>query len=183
MAKKIGAIVSLSIIGILIIATIVLANIKIDYSVECANPNSVWVLYNSNDANKERAVGNENANSIINYINNASKENALTALFNGSLDKEAKLVVSSNSGLTVPTTTGFYVRYSYENAQKIKDSNNKEVSYDELVFTVNDVEGKNVVKVYVIPNRTSPMSYTHYYELEADFSDLYDFLVEKEYNV
>ena len=183
MAKKIGAIVSLSIIGILIIATIVLANIKINYSVECANPNSIWILYNSNDANKERAVTNESdANKIVDYIKKASRENALTALFNGSLNKEAKLVLASSTGLTVPTTTGFYVIYSYDNTQTTKDGNNNNVSYNELVYTVNDVEGKTVVKVYVI-HGTSPMSYTHYYELEADFSDLYDFLVEKEYNV
>lgn len=183
MAKKIGAIVSLSIIGILILATIIMANVNVNYSIDCATPTNVWVLYNSNDSHKERAVSDKNAKAIVNFINDASKEKALTALFNGTLNKEAKLVVSSSSGKSVPTTSGFYVRYSYDKAQKTKDSKDNVVSYDELLFEVNDEEGIQVVKVYVIPNATNPMIYTHYYELEADFEDLYDFLVEKEYNV
>ena len=183
MAKKIGAIVSLSIIGILILATIIMANVNVDYSIDCAKPTSVWVLYNSNDSNKERVASDKNAKTIVNFINNASKEKSLTALFNGNLNKEAKLVLESNAGKTVPTTTGFYVRYSYENQQKTKDNNGKVVAYDDLVFTVSDLEGANVVKVYVIPDSTNSMTYTHYYELEADFEKLYDFLVENEYNV
>lgn len=183
MAKKIGAIVSLSIIGILILATIIMANVNVNYSIDCAKPANVWVLYNSNDSHKEREVDEKNANKIINFINDASKEKALTALFNGNLNKEAKLVVSSSSGKNVPTTTGFYVRYSYEKPQKTKDGKNNVVSYDELVFEVNDAEGTQMVKVYVIPNSANPMTYTHYYELEADFESLYDFLVETGYNI
>ena len=43
MAKKIGAIVSLSIIGILILATIIMANVNVDYSIDCAAPTQVWI--------------------------------------------------------------------------------------------------------------------------------------------
>ena len=183
MAKKIGAIVSLSIIGILILATIIMANVNVDYSIDCAKPTEVWVLYNSNDPNKERVANQDNANEIVNFINNASKEKSLTALFNGNINKKANLVLDSNAGKTIPTTTGFYVRYSYSNQQKTKDNNGNEVYYDDLVFTVNDLEGSNCVRVYLVPDSTSSMVYTHYYELEADFEALYDFLVEKGYNV
>ena len=47
MAKKIGAIVSLSIIGVLIIATIIMANIKINYSINCSTPDKIYVSYNN----------------------------------------------------------------------------------------------------------------------------------------
>ena len=38
MAKKIGAIVSLSIIGVLILATIIMANVNVNYSIKCEKP-------------------------------------------------------------------------------------------------------------------------------------------------
>ncbi len=181
MAKKIIAIVSLSIIGILILATIIMANVNVDYSIDCATPTSVWVNYNSNDSSKEMKV--KDADAVVDYINNASKEKSLTALFNGTLNKEAKLVAASSSGKKLPTNSGFYVRYRYENAQKVKDNNGNVVYYDDLVFTVEDMEGTQLVKVYLIPNSANASTYTYYYELEADFESLYDYLVDNNYKI
>ncbi len=186
MAKRIGAIVSLSIIGILILATIIMASVNVDYSINCAKPSTIYVSYGSNG---ERDV-QSNANAIVEYIENASKEKSLTALFNGTLNKKANVVAESSVGKTLPQTQGFYVRFHYENAQKLmvgkkeyKDSNGSVVKYEDLVFTVNDLKGVNVFKVYVIPDSTNSQVYTHYYELEADFEGLYSFLVENDYNV
>ncbi len=176
MAKKIGAIVSLSIIGILILATIIMASINVNYSVKCATPTHVYVNYNSNDPLKERAVSD--ADTIVNYISNASKEKALTALFNGTLNKKAKLIAASSNGKTLPSNGGFYVRYRYVNAQKVQDNNGNDVYYDDLVFTVQEAEGTNLVKVYVIPDSAKASTYTYYYELEADFENLYNYLVD-----
>lgn len=186
MAKKIGAIVSISIIGILIIATIIMANVNVNYSVNCATPTSVWVKYGSNTERNAQ----DKADEIVDFINNASKEKSLTALFNGTLGKKAEVVTASSVGKTIPSNSGFYIRYRYENAQKLlegkkefKDSNDSVVYYDDLVFTVKDVDGISVVNVYVIPDSQAPNTYTHYYELEADFGALYDYLVENNFNI
>ena len=181
MAKKIGAIVSLSIIGILIIATIIMANVNIDYSINCAKPTSIWI---QKGVQAETLVqSTSDYNKIVDLIEDASKEKSLTALFNGNIGKEAKIVASNK---TIPDAANFYVRYSYEAKQKLmidkdeyKDSNGSLVYYEELVFTVNNLPGSNVVNVYVIPDATYPKAYTHYYELEADFTELYAFLNEK----
>lgn len=177
MAKKIGAIVSLSIIGILILATIIMANVNVNYKVDCKAPTAVWVNYNSNEPTKERVV--TDADDVVSLINNASKEKALTAMFNGTLNKKAKLVAVSGVGKTLPTIEGFYVRYRYENAQKAQD----DVYYSDLVFEVKNMEGTNLLKVYLIPDSTSPKTYTHYYELEANFESLYDYLMNNGYNI
>ena len=189
MAKKIGAIVSISIIGILIIATIIMANVNVNYGIKCANPTSVYVSYNTNDANRERLAG-DHSNKIISYINNASKEKSLTALFNGTLGKKPKVVAASSVGKTLPSNSGFYVRYRYENAQKLmdgknafKDSNGKVVYFDDLVFQVADVDGIEIVNVYVIPNAQEATTYTYYYELEADFSGLFDYLSNNNFKI
>ncbi len=183
MAKKIGAIVSLSIIGILILATIIMANVSVSYSIECAKPTNVWVLYNSNDPNRAREINATNAETVVNLINDASKEKSLTALFNGNINKEAKLNLVSKAGTSVPSTSGFYVVYNYENKQTVKDAKGNSVYYEELIFTVNNVEGTALVKVYLIPDATKPMTYTHCFDLDANFKGLFDFLVEKGYNV
>lgn len=179
MAKKICAIVSLSVIGVLILATIIMANVKVDYGVRCANPTTVYVCYGSN---AERDV-KESKNEIVSLINNASKESSLTALFNGTLNKKAKVVTASSVGKSIPSTNGFYVRYRYENDQKLVDNNDKTVYYQDLVFEVNDLAGTNIVKVYVVPNSQNSSVYTHYYELEANFEALYDYLVENDFSI
>ena len=183
MAKKIGAIVSLSIIGVLILATIIMANVNIDYSIKCANPTHVYVSYGSGSERDAQA----NASQIVQYINNASKEKSLTALFNGNLNKEAKVLAASSVGKTIDFKSNtFYVRYNYENPQKLmdgkkayRDVNGNEVFYEELIFTVANLEGANTVNVYVIQDATKAKTYTYYYEIEADFSELYSFLNEQ----
>ena len=178
MAKKIGAVVSLSIIGILILATIIMANIKVDYSINCATPTTVYVSYSS--GTERDAQGN--TDKIVKFISEASSENSLTALFNGTLGKKAEVFTCKETSIQ---TTGFSVRYRYENPQKLmegdkayEDSNGQNVYYDDLVFTVNDVEGISVVKVYVILDSANSNKYTYYYNLEADFEGLYNFIEE-----
>ena len=179
MAKKIGAIVSISIIGILIIATIIMANVNVNYGIKCNKPSSVWVQYG---ANIERDAQGH-ADEIVDFISNASKEKSLTALFNGTINKEPNVVTASSVGKTLPSNSGFYIRYRYENAQKMTDNTGKEVYYDDLVFTVKDVDGISVVNVYVIPDAEQATTYTHYYEVEANFEALYDYLVENNFNI
>ena len=185
MAKKIGAIVSLSLIGILIIATIIMANVNVKYSVNCTEPSKVIVSYGSKQPKDAQGYSDD----IVNYINNASKEKALTALFNGNLGKKAQLKLASTVGKTITiSSSSFYVRYRYNNPQTLMDGNkkykasNETVLYDDLVFEVKELEGNNVFNVYVIPNAENANVYTYYYELEAEFEGLFDFLTEKGFN-
>lgn len=185
MAKKIGAIVSLSIIGILILATIIMANVNVDYSIRCATPKTIYISYGANAERDAQDCTDE----IVDFISNASKEKSLTALFNGNLGKKANIVAVSNVGKNLPENSGFYVRYRYEDKQKLKygkedykDSNGEVVLYQDLVFEVKDIDGTGKINVYVIPDSTNSRVYTHYYELEADFGGLYDYLVENNFN-
>ncbi len=179
MAKKIGAIASLTIIGILIIATIVMANINIDYSVPCAAPSDIHVEYSGTTIHPD----NVERSRIQRYINSTSEEKVLTAMFNGNLGKYAK--VTSKTGSLSTSSSTIYVRYSYDKAQTLKEKNSKFVdgdkksyTYEELVFAITEAEGVNEFKVYAIPDGTKPSYYTHYYTVEADFEGLYNYLNE-----
>ena len=178
MAKRIGAIVSLSIIGVLILATIIMACVNVNYGIRCNKPAEIWVSYGNEQ--ERQAVGHEDA--IIKYINNASKEKSLTALFNGTLGKKAE-IKATNSKTIQTNSDGFYVRYRYDIPQKLmygkkefKTSSNQTVSYQDLVFTVKNMSGTNIVNVYVVENQATPNTYNYYYELEADFSELFNYL-------
>ena len=181
MAKKIGAILSLSIIGVLIITTIIMANININYGVNCVKPTSVQVVYKNTEK-----IETTDADKIIELISNASKENSLTALFNGTLNKKAEIKAVSSVGKTVPSNSGYYVRYRYNNPQSLKvgnkdykDTEGNTVLYDDLLFTVKATEDITLVNVYVIEDNQKSNTYTYYYEVEANFAELYELLNSK----
>lgn len=167
MAKKIGAIVSLVIIGLLLIATIVLANLKVDYSIKCNTPNEIWV--------GTKVATAEQKNEIINYIGDASNENRLTALFNGNWNKKVKLV--TENGTIKYDDNNYYVRYHYAEEQQAKvGKETKDVKYSELVFTVSKMSEQLEYRVYLIPDATQSANYSHYYLLDANFEILYKYL-------
>lgn len=173
MAKKIGAIISLSLIGVLIIATIVMANIKLDYSINCNSPIHVYV--NSSDTTTEEQT------KIVNLINEASKHNSLNALFNGSITKQATIEQTGNKSL--PTLSGYAVEYFYNQPQdlmlgnkKYTDKDGKTYTYERLIFDVTEQTGEAEYKVYVIPSAEDRNTYSHIYTVSADFTELYNFL-------
>jgi len=180
MAKKIGAIISLIIIGIVIIASIVMVNIKIDYSVDCAKPDTIWVQKGSDI----KPTNSEQVNKIVELINNASKQNSLTALFDGELGKKAELFTLKT---TVPNPINFHVRYIYNTKQDLivdgkefKNAEGQTETYEELIFVVDNAEGESQCKVYVIPESNSAtITSSYYYNLDAKFKELFKYLSEK----
>lgn len=186
MAKKVSAIVSLSIIGVLIVLTIILANVRYDYSIKCNNPNRILV---EKASTARKVVDEDEYNQIKKYIDNASKEICISALFNGRLNQKAEIVSESATGKSLPTAEGFYVTYAYDAPQALKygnkdykDSDGNKYYYRELVFSVTQTDGEATIKVYVKPYYTTSgevsteNKYTKYYELKADFGDLYNYL-------
>ena len=187
MAKKVGAIVSLSIIGVLIVLTIIFANVKYDYSIKCNKPDAIYVQTSSSS---RRVVNDEEYKKIKAYIDVASKEVFISAMFNGNLGKKANIVSESTVGKNLPSAEGYYVTYKYEKPQILQDGKKDykddqgTYKYRELVFSVTKTDGEATVKVYVIPYYDTDgevsvdNKYTKYYELSADFSSLYNYLAE-----
>ncbi len=196
MAKKITAIVSLSIIGVLIVATIIMANIKCSYGVNFATPDEVTVSYANSSLNQDPT--GEQANKIVSLINDASKENTLTAMFSGTLFDTAEVETTTPNGTSsIKKENGkFYVYLTYANPQKLmvgkkeyKDADNKTYYYKELVFEVSNTTGVEETKVYIIPsykpNTNEPYNeggYSKFYKLKANFSSLYSYLEQAKFN-
>ncbi len=156
-----------------------MANVSVNYSIQCAKPDHVYVSYGASAQTDAQGHADE----IVKFISNASKEKSLTALFNGNLNKHATLHAKGASATIPSNSSNFYVRYYYDNPQKLKedkkvykDSNDNEVEFKELVFEVKEAEGSNFVNVYVVQDSMSANTYTYYYELDADFEELFDYL-------
>lgn len=194
MAKKVGAIVSLSIIGVLIVLTIIFANVKYDYSIKCNAPDFILVESSSTSAavvDKDGSYNGIKSTEIEKLINNASKEVFISAMFNGNLGKKANIVTESTVGKSLPTAEGYYVTYRYTKPQILKDGKKDykddqgTYKYRELVFSVTKTDGEATVKVYVKPYYDADgeisyeNKYTKYYELSADFTELYNYLADK----
>ena len=193
MAKKITAIVSLVIIGLLIIATIVMANVNVDYKINCAKPDKIYVQYGSSTAQPiayfpGEGENGEVYNEIWSLISNASKQNSLSALFNGNLNKKAEVVVAENptNGLT-GVSANMFVTFVYNNPQnlmegnkKYKDGDGQSAQYTELVFAVTEMNEQTSMKVYIKDYVKDPTAstkyYTRYYLLTANLGDLHTYL-------
>ena len=180
MAKRISAIVSLVVIGILILTTIIMATIDVDHKINCNKPDAIYVRYNSSDRN----TSEEQQKSIIDFIDNASKEKSLTALFNGHIGDQANLTLISTTPVEIKDNSEFFVIYHYTTAQDLivnnkieKDENDQDIKYKELAFSIDKTQGLHDVKVYITPEGASAFTYSRYYNVRADFSDLYNYLV------
>lgn len=192
-AKKIVAIVSLTIIGVLILTTIIMANVDVNHAINCAKPDRIYIQYSSNSSRK---LEQDDYDKVLEYINNASSETSLTALFNGTINDYPEIVTNSSTGVSIPSTSKFYVNFVYSEPQKLmngnksyKDENGDEYYYKNLIFSISDTAGVTDVKVYVVPYyntngevNTSDTTYTKYYKISADYTEVYNYLVEQGYN-
>ncbi len=209
-AKKIIAIVSLSLVGVLILATLILSVINVEHKICFNNPEFIDVYYGNvnyskrNPASIQKNRDEERYNKVLEYLNGSSKEKALNALFNGSLFKKPEIVVDSASRLTdIPTSASsnsFFVYLGYNTPQVLKDGNNnyqldgKDYYYRGLCFEITADEVKMDVSIYVVPYysvnsdseyeypSTSNLKYQVKYVFSAEFSPLYNYLKELRYD-
>ena len=196
MTKKITAIVSLVIVGLLMITTLILANVSVNYSVNCATPSEVWVFTSSVwTSNSGRKANAEESEKIINLINSASKDRCLTALFNGTAFTKAEIVKEEKlKNITSPSSAGYnyFVCYQYNNEQalmngkkKFKDEDGNYHFYKDLYFGIKNVDGKAVYDVFVTPwfgedgNKNNSYNYLYKYQIKADYNELYNYLKDK----
>ena len=176
MAKKIGAVASLLLVGLLVVATIIMANIKVDNNIDYKNPDEVWVTYNSNT--QSQITNQKHVNEIVKLLDKATQDNFLNAMFEGTLKEKAELKHYKNSsGTDVPRNKDFYVIFNYDNQQKV-ESKGVSYYYTQLVFTVKDTDGEVKTNVYLTEGT---MVYARYYELNVDYSEVYNFLTQNGY--
>lgn len=181
--KKILSIIALSFIGLLAIATIVLAIVpsSFDKGIIPSNPITVTVYTTDNDT--LFAQDNDRYNELIDLVDNSFKESTLSALFQGAygFENEVQTSVSSTTISSVKTNYAIQLDYGTTNDYTLKinnkeytygANNNKTVKFDSVLFAVNDTNNLSSVTVYLLNDGSATGSVT----VQAKQTKLYDYL-------
>lgn len=177
--KKIGAIVSLSLIGALIITTICLALIPFNYMMNISTPDIISVYKDGVKTTYLKDVESDEFDQIYKLLTNGFKVNVMSAIFNGNLNK-SELVIGQTRSTSL--NSGTKVMFEYNTPQVLKDGNkdynNGEVTYEYLVFEVSETNDLTLQKCYIASSdvTSSYVNYKNYYETMCNFSELYDYI-------
>lgn len=170
-------IVTFSLIGILILSTLIAGFTHKSFKPEFATPNSISFKYDSGNLQSVNADEAEFAK-LNNAFENAFKKPNLTALFDGTASKK---VVAENTNQTI-TTTGTLLRLNFNEKQTLKiggevyKNNGVEVKYDVVYLAVTDIDGFRNVNMFLDDNNDNR---AHCYVTTiANTGDLFDVIKE-----
>ena len=65
------------------------------------------------------------------------------------------------------------------NGDVYKDANDNKVMFKELIFTVADLKGETMIRAYVLTSNDESNQYSYYYNVDANFEDLFNYLTEE----
>lgn len=178
-AKKVGTIITVSIIGALILATIIMTFVPYSFKMNIATPDRITVYdYSGNKSasgtfslTEKKDIYDE----LISRFDTAFEQSVLNAMFNGDLGKKAELKTRSTQAVSVKT--GNYLKFGYDNAQKYK-LNGIEYSYTQIIIDISYTEGEfKTIKAYIVDSTNMYDNYSkHYYEVEANFTELANYI-------
>lgn len=181
--KKILSILVLSFIGLLAIATIVLAIVpsKFDKGIIPDEPREVTVYASSSDTlfSKDESHYNE----IVKLLDDSFKESTLSALFQGAygFENEVNHSVSSSAVESLKSNVALQIDYGTTNDHTLTiggkeytygTNNSKTVTFDSIIFAVADTSNLSTVTMYLSNDGTVACSVT----VQAKQADLYDYL-------
>jgi len=177
MAKKITAIVSLTLVGIIVAAIIIMANITVDHNIDYATPSQMWVTYNS--STPRRVDNEEDKEKILSLMDEATQEKYLNALLTKTLDKKPEIKQNKTTKANIPSTTKYYVIFEFGQPQHLEGIEEDNVYYRQLVFAVAQSEGEVETKVYI--SEDGDMTYRYYYLITVDYSEIFNYLTNNGY--
>lgn len=177
--KKIGAIISLSLIAALIITTITLALIPFNYMMNISTPDIISVYKDGIKTTYLKDVESDEFDEIYDLLTKGFKVSVMSTIFNGNL-KKSDLVIGQTRSVSL--NSGTKVMFEYNTPQILKDGNenynNGEVSYEYLVFEVAEIDDLILQKCYIANTDVTSnyVSYKNYYETLCNFSELYNLI-------
>lgn len=180
--KKVFTIVSLSIIGALILATIIMACIPVGSNPKFGDPYAITVYSNKyesgiskKDYDKQGETSAEYTN-LLKKLKQAPSQKALVALFNGTISQNVK--VNKLDATTTPsksnnetTTAKFELKYGEE--QTVKFDSATSVTYNSMLYEITQDAGRVQTTVYLL-NTSGRAGYTLTYY--GNFDGLFNYI-------
>ena len=178
--KKVLTIVSLSIVGALLLATIILACIPVGSLPKFADPMGV-VVYSSELGEVGKVDEDDKASNITSKMQSAVKQRCLSAIFNGTLKNMS--IKTMESTIYVPRsnseTTKAKFEYKYAGKQTMA-VNGVKFEYSSLLFEVNENDARDTMKIYVIKDDKTgdSVDYSHLISVDGNYSELFVYINE-----
>ena len=189
--KKTLTIVALSLIGLIIIATIVLGFVNTNFAqINIDNATSVTVYKDGKDSKfykNDDKVGSDTATQykeIADLYNKESKVSILTALFTGAYSTKAN-IVNEYTTISNKTSSGYWLIFEFDEEQTLK-LNGKEyvdststssdpVTFTKVVLQVTNTQGMQLVTAYICESSSSEQAdYTM--SIYANQTALYEYI-------
>lgn len=184
--KKTITIIVVSIVALLITATVVLALIPTTQYNAISEGYSLITVYKNSYDNSNTYQANQNEYKEIEKLHKESlKQNILSAMFQGTLSKDAKLEKLSSTSLSSlinTSATNYFVEFDFNEEQTLiwedkeytyKDGNNTVVAkYTSLVLSVNNNDSFSETIVYVVNGNNFMFKITSV----TKQADLYEFI-------
>lgn len=175
MTKRIIPIIALVLIGLVAIATVVLALVPKNHAPNIGSPARISISSMNDqvfDANDDADIYNK----IINAYNKSFTESSLNALFQGRLCNGAEAKYQQDS-LTYLSSLSKYLRFDF-NTDKTVKVQTKDISYRSVVVELEDNEGMYDVKLYLLAHGSTSTNY--YISTIADLGNLVSVIDEVE---
>lgn len=173
--KKVITIISLSLVGLLILTTIILSCITVGAKVDFGSPSQL-VIY-SDDLGTPNKVNKDNkAGDVIDAIIDGTKQKFLPALFGKTLNnvtvetKESKAYYSRSNAESSKVV--FEFKYLEEQTMTIKG---QEISFYSLIVEIEESQERNTLKIYAIEENVSSGSVGYHttIKVSGEFADTY----------
>lgn len=185
--KKVLTIVALSLVGLIVITTIVLGFINVSFEQVTINEAYSLTVYKNGDDQTYLKTDTDTTvfNDLNNLFNKQSEQSILKSLFTGAFSVEAEVIneattLSQNQKLN----NGYWLVYKFDQEQTLKidgeeykDITQKEqtVTYKKLAVSVVKTEDMELVTMYIF-STTASTTATHTIRVYANLASTYEYI-------
>lgn len=188
--KKALTIVALSLVGILVITTIVLGFVTTSFEqVTISDAISVTVHKGTSTQIYYKDTDSDDYNKFVEMYNKQSKQSILKSLFTGAFSEKAEVINETTNNFSSKLTSGYWLIYNFDNEQILKidgkeyvdktQTTTTQVTYKKLAIYVVDTEDMDLVTMYIFDSKSST-SATHTIKVYADLSETYNYINDLE---
>ena len=172
--KKVLTIVSLSVVGVLLLTTIILACITVGGVPAYATPTGV-VVY-SDDLGVKKTNEDASAGKIISSMKKGVEQKLLPAIFEGTLHNMKVTTSESRHYVQRSNSDNSKVLFEFKyNEKHTMTVNGSKIEYYSLIFEVKDSKQRDSMRIYAVAEDSSSTSVAYYttIDVEGSFASLY----------
>ncbi len=174
--KKVITIVSLSLVGMLILTTIILACITVGKIPAFETPTNL-VVYSDELGGPNKSNENAAITKVQDLMKNGVKQKLLQSWFGGTIDNMS-VETTESTNYTVSRSnsdeTKVVFEYKYGDDKKSIKIEGKSYDYYSIIFQVSDSQSRSVMTAYLIDSKPGDTASFHTkVMIEGNFADLY----------